>query len=202
MADAKSTEPEPGALEEFLREAESFLTSTLDTIVKAIGDADDAPLILAHGGAAQDQLAKITQHVRSSYQSANVELRRDVDHFMQTQSATTLARNGQAALKKVAAKGLFGDGIFGWVETIMHEIKKLIAWLSKMFHWPDWITSLLELLDEIIHEVLGLFGGILGRSRSKIMTELSSLEVEFWDQLAAHRRFIAAANGARPERED
>jgi hypothetical protein len=199
MADTKSTGARPDALEEFLAESEAFLASTLDTIMKSIGDADDAPLIEAHAGAAREQLGKLTQHVRLHYGRANVELRRDVDEFMQTQSATTLARGGQAAFKKVAGKGLFGDGIFSWIETIMQEIKKIIEWLSEMFNWPSWITKLIQLLDQIIKALLGLFGGILGRSRSKIMTELSSLEVEFWNELASHKRFALLGGPAQAD---
>jgi len=199
MAEAKGSDSEPSALEGFLREAEAFLGTTLEVIAKSIGDADDAPLILAHSGAAREQLAKLTQHVRVHYGRANVELRRDVDEFMQAQAATTLARNGQAALTQVAAKGLFGDGVFSWIETIMHEVKKLIEWLSEMFHWPSWITKLIQLLDQIIAAILGLFGGVLGRSRSKIMTELSSMEVEFWNELAAHKRFALLGMPERAE---
>lgn len=189
MAETKPPTPAQSALEEFLKESEAFLAGTLDIIAKSIGDDSDAPLIISHGGAAQEQLGKLTQYVRVHYERATVELRRDVDEFMQTQAATTLARNGQAALKKVSAKGLFGDGVFSWIETIMHEIKKLIEWLSEMFNWPDWITKLIQLLDQILIAILGLFGGALGRSRSKIVSELSTMEVEFWNELAAHKRF-------------
>jgi hypothetical protein len=189
MADTKNSGERRNALEEFLVEAEAFLGSTLDTIVKSVGEDDDAPLIVSHAGAAREQLAKLTQYVRVQYGRANVELRREADDFMQTQSATTLARNGQAAFQQVAAKGLFGDGVFSWIEAIMGEIKKLIEWLSGMFNWPSWITKLLQLLDQILKAILGLFGGALGRSRSKIMSELSSMEVEFWNEIAAHKRF-------------
>jgi hypothetical protein len=199
MADTKRTDAGPDALEEFLRESEAFLSSTLDGIMKAIGDADDAPLIEAHSGAAREQLGKLTQHVRLHYERANVELRREVDEFMQTQSATTLARNGQEAFKKVSARGLFGDGIFSWIEAIMQEIKKIHEWLTQMFNLPSWLSKLFQLLDQIVKALLGLFGGVLGRNRSKIMTELSSMEVGFWNELGAHKRFVLLGSPAQAE---
>jgi hypothetical protein len=189
MADTKSSGERRSALEEFLVEAEAFLASTLDTIVKSVGEADDAPLIASHAGAAREQLGKLTQYVRAQVGRANVERRREAEEFMQTQAATTLARNGQAAFQQLAAKGLFGDGIFSWIESIAEEIKKLIEWLSHLFGWPDWISKLLQLLDQILKAILGLFGGALGRSRPKIMAELSAMEVEFWNEIAAHKRF-------------
>ncbi|MCY1033656.1 hypothetical protein OV207_19555 [Corallococcus sp. BB11-1] len=201
MAETKNSGAGQGALEEFLRESEGFLSSTLDIITTSIGDHDDAPLIMAHGSAAKEQLGKLVQYTRAQYDRANVELRRDVDEFMQMQAATTLARSGQVAFKKVAAKGLFGDGIFSWIESISHEIKKIINWLRDMFNWPSWISTLLELLDQILKTILGLFGGILGRSRSKIMSELSTMEVEFWNEIASHKRFALIGRPDRPDDE-
>lgn len=199
MAESKTSGERGSALEEFLTEAEAFLNSVLDTIGKSIGEADDAPLIQSHSAAAREQLGKLTQYVRVHYARANVELRREADEFMQTQSATTLARNGRAAFEQVAAKGLFGDGAFSWIEAVQQEIKKLIEWLQEMFGWPDWIGKLIQLLDQILKAILSLFGGALGRSRSKIMSELSAMEVEFWNELAAHKRFALLGRAAQTD---
>lgn len=199
MAESKTSGERGNALEEFLAEAEAFLNSVLDTIGKSIGDADDAPLIQSHSGAAREQLGKLTQYVRANYARANVELRREADEFMQTQAATTLARNGRAAFEQVAAKGLFGDGTFSWIETVQQEIKKLIDWLSEMFGWPDWIDKLIQVLDQIMKAILGLFAGALGRSRPKVMSELSAMEVEFWNELAAHKRFALLGRAAHAD---
>jgi hypothetical protein len=202
MAETKGVGGDRDALSSFLAESEAFLGAVLETIANAVGDDDDAPLIVSHSGAAQEQLGKLTQHVRTNYARANVELRRQVDEFMQTQAVTTLARNGQAAFRQQAVKGIFGDGTFSWIETVLQEIKKVIEWLSNMFQWPDWITKLIQVLDQIMKAVIGLFGGILGRSRPKIMAELSALEVGFWNELAAHRRFALIGRSSAEEESD
>ena len=201
MAETKNSGERRTALEEFLVEAETFVGSTLDVIAASIGDADDAPLIASHSGAAREQMGKLIQYVRVQHGRANVELRRQAEEFMQSQSATTLARNGTAAIQQVAAKGLFGDGIFAWIEANLEEIKKVIEWLAGMLNLPSWITKDFQLLDQIFKAILGLFAGVLGRSRSRVMSELSLMEVEFWNELASHKRF-AQLGRSDPSEED
>ena len=203
MADTKAPDGKPEALSEFLKQAEDFVGSTIDGIIKAVGNDNDSTLIASHGGALREQFAKVSQLTRERYAGANAEARRMVDEFMNAQAVTTLARNAQGTFQKSVAKGLFGDGIFSWLESNHEEIKKVIEMIWSLFGTPpEWLSKILQILDQIFKLLLGLFGGILGKSRSKIMSELSTMEVEFWNEIAAHKRFILAANGAGAELED
>lgn len=203
MADTKAPDGKPDALAEFLKQAEDFVGSMVDGIIKAVGNDDDSALIASHGGALREQLAKVTQLTRDRYAGANAEARRMVDEFMNAQAVTTLARNAQATFQRSVATGLFGDGIFSWLESNVEEIKKVILWVwSLISPGDDRFTKLEQIIDQILKLLLGLFGGILGKSRSKIMSELSTMEVEFWNELAAHKRYVLAANGVAAERED
>ena len=203
MADAKTPDAGGDAFSEFLKEAETFVASMLDDIAKAVGADDDAPLIASHGGALREQMAKLVQATRDRYAGGNAEGRRMVDDFMKAQAVTTLARNARTTFRASVAKGLFGDGIFAWLESNMQEIKKIIEMILQLFgSLPDWYTKLEEIIDQILKMILGLFGGVLGRSRARIMEELSGLEVQFWNEMASHRRYLQAAAGAGAERED
>ena len=203
MADTKAPDGKPDAFSEFLKQAEDFVGSMVDGIIKAVGNDNDSTLIASHGGALREQFAKVSQLTRDRYAGANADARRMVDEFMNAQAVTTLARNAQATFQKSVAKGLFGDGIFSWLESTLEEIKKVIEMIWSLFgDVPDWFTKLEQILDQILKLLLGLFGGILGKSRSKIMSELSTMEVEFWNELAAHKRFSLAAKGAGAELED
>lgn len=196
MPDAKTPDAGGDALSEFLKEAETFLASILDDIAKAAGDHDDAPLIASHGVALRDQMGKLLQVTRERYAGGNAEGRRMVDEFMRAQAGTTLARSGRETFRTSVAKGLFGDGIFSWLESHLEEIKKIIRTIWEAFgHVPEWFDTLEQLIDEIMKMVLGLLGGILGRSRSKIMSELSAMEVQFWNEIGARRRLAQPAPG-------
>jgi hypothetical protein len=203
MADTKAPDGKPEALSEFLKQAEDFVGSMVDGIIKAVGNDNDSALVASHGGALREQFAKVSQLTRDRYAGGNAEARRMVDEFMNAQTVTTLARNAQATFQKSVAKGLFGDGIFSWLESNLEEIKKVILEIWGLFGpVPDWFSKLEQIIDQILKLLLGLFGGMLGKSRSKIMSELSTMEVEFWNEIAAHKRFILAAKGAGAELED
>jgi hypothetical protein len=203
MTDAKSPAAGPDAFSEFLKEAEDFVGSMLDEIGKAAGDDDDAPLIASHGSALREQMGKLVQATRDRYAGGNAESRRLVDDFMKAQSGATLARNARTTFRASAAKARFGEGIFSWLESNLEEIKKIIEMIWRLFgSVPEWLSKVLQIIDQILKMVLGLFGGILGRSRSKIMSELSTMEVEFWNELTAHRRYLQAGLAAAVDRED
>jgi hypothetical protein len=196
MPDAKTPDAGGDAFSEFLKEAETFVASVLDDIAKAAGAHDDAPLIASHGVAVVEQMAKLVQATRDRYAGGNADGRRMVDDFMRAQSGTTLARGGRAAFRTSVTKGLFGDGIFSWLESHMEEIKKIILAIWDLFgHVPEWVNTLVQLIDQFFKMIIGLFGGLLGRSRSKILSEVSEQEVQFWDEIAARKRYVLAAAG-------
>lgn len=203
MAESKPSDPRPNALFEFLKQAEDYVGSTIDGIAKAVGNDEDAPLIASHGGALREQFARLAQLTRQRYEGTNADARRAVDEFMSVQSVTVLARNAQGTFQNSVAKGLFGGGIFSWIESNLEEIKKVIEMIWSLFgSVPDWLGKILQIIDQILKLLLGLFGGILGQSRTKIMSDLSAMEVEFWNELAAHKRYMLAANEVAVDRED
>ncbi|MEA3014824.1 MAG: hypothetical protein QOD42_3369 [Sphingomonadales bacterium] len=204
MAETKGPDDRPDALAQFLKQSEDFLATTLQEIGKAMGDSEDGRLVASHAAAANEQLCHLTQYVRQRYQGASVATRRTIDEFMQFQAVTTLARNAQTTFKQMAAKGLFGDGTFGWIESVMHEIKKLLEAILDAFgiSLPGWLDKLIQILDEIIGTLLGIFGGSLGLSRTKILSELSGMEVNFWNEMAAQKRFAIVKRSERLDDED
>lgn len=203
MAESKTSDARPNALFEFLKQAESYVDSTVGGITKAVGNDEDAPLIESHGGALREQFSRLAELTRQRYEGANADARRMVDEFMAVQSVTTLARNAQGTFQASVAKGVFGGGIFSWIESNHEEIKKIIEMIWGLFgSMPDWLGKILQIIDQILKLVLGLFGGAVGQSRTKIMSELSTMEVEFWNELAAHKRYMLAANGPAADRED
>ncbi|HYC99032.1 hypothetical protein [Brevundimonas sp.] len=203
MADAKTPDAGGDAFSEFLKEAETFVASMLEDIAKAVGANDDAPLIASHGVALREQMARLVEATRGRYAGGNAASRRMADDFMKAQAGTTLARNARTTFRAGVAKGLFGDGIFAWLESNLEEIKKIILAIWDLFgDVPEWVNTLVQLIDEILKMILGLFGGILGRNRSKIMSDLSEQEVQFWNEIAARKRYVLAAAGGAAERED
>ncbi len=109
---------------------------------------------------------------------------------MQVQAVTVMAQTGRATFRTIAANGRFGDGIFGWIESHLEEIKKIIEMVADLLNLPRWITANLQVIDQIIKLLLSLFGGILGRSQARISEELSAMEVQFWNEIGARKRAV------------
>lgn len=189
LADTKAP-PEGGSsgLDNFLNEATKFVEGVLQDIVRAVGDHDDAPLIVSHGVALQAQFANVATHVRETVTAGSADARRQVDDLMRVQAVTLMAQTGRAAFRTTAASGRFGDGIFAWIESHFEEIKKIIEMIAELLKVGDWFKGLLQVIDQILKLILGLLGRILGRSQARISEELSAMEVQFWNEIGARKR--------------
>jgi len=188
---------------EFLKAAEDFLVTTVDGLVDAAGQDDDAPQLASHSNAIKDQLRKVLTLTKEKYAAVNSETRRVVDDLMKVQAVTGMAKGAKAAMRQSLSAARFGDGIFSWIESNLEEIKKLVEELWSIFGGaPPWLTKLFQIIDQLWKMIGGLLGGIFGRNRSRIMSELSQMEVEFWNELAAHARHRAVVRAAATEVED
>lgn len=187
---AENTKP-INYLEEFIDTSKSFIETSMNEIIKASGKHEDVSLIVSHSESLQTQFNKLTGFINKSYGEVDIITKKDIDNFMELQAVTSLAENAEKTVTKNAQKGIFGDGFFSWLESNLEEIKKIIEMILELIfpNLPPWVGKILQILDQILKLILGLFGGILGRNRSKIMEELSSMEVAFWNELSAYRRF-------------
>ena len=178
-------------LNEFLEVSKSFIGTSMKEIIQASGKNEDTNLIISHSDSLQEQFDKLITFVIRSYEDTDVVTKKNIDEFMKLQAVTSLAGNAKKTITKNAQKGIFGDGFFSWLESNLEEIKKIIEMILELIfpNLPPWVGKILQILDQILKLILGLVGGILGKNRSKIMEELSSMEVAFWNELAAYRRF-------------
>lgn len=188
---------------EFLDVSQGYFDSIVSEIVKAVGEHDDKPLILSHGKALREQVSKVLGYTRAQFEKANSETKRHVVEFCDVQAVTVLARSARETFSQSVQSGIFGDGIFSWLESNAEEIKKLINEIWEIFGTvPHWFEALKQIIDQILKIILSLFGGVLGRNRSKISAELSNMEVEFWNEMSARRRYVQTLRNRGNEVED
>lgn len=191
MADGKNQKAlNENELKSFLNTSLKFVETTLSSIVKASGKHEDVPLIESHGKGLTEQFKKVSNLLLKSYAEVNLEQQRSIDLYMKTQAVSEMADSARLTVEKTFAKGVFGDGIFSWLESNFEEIKKILIELIEIFFpLPPWVHKLFQVLNQIFKLILGLFGGVLGRNRSKVVAELSQMEIGFWNELASYRRY-------------
>jgi hypothetical protein len=116
------------------------------------------------------QANRLTAYVLQSYDDAGPAKRSEVDQLLTRQAAVELTRGvasiASAATSAPALKGI-GD--------IIQLIKKIIKFILKLFgNVPPWLNDLLELIDEIVGSLGGLFGFRLQRDINQ--TEIDYLK--------------------------
>ena len=178
-------------LNEFFNVSKLFIDTSMNEIINAVGKSEDTELIKSHANALQAQFDKLTVFTKKSYEETDIISKNNVDDFMEFQAVTNLADNAKKTIIKNAQKGIFGDGFFSWLESNFEEIKKIVLMILDIL-FPKlsaWASKLFQIIDQILKLILGLFAGNLGKNRSKVMEELSSMEVDFWNELRSHKRF-------------
>jgi len=117
-----------------------------------------------------NRLASLVLH---TYDQATASKRAEVDQFLVQQAAVELAR-GAAAIAQNAASAPALKGI----SDIIEIIKKIIKFIfDNFFDKPPWLDGLLELIDEIIAALAGLFSFRLQRDINQ--TEIDYLRAMY-----------------------
>lgn len=204
MVETKKEKVESGnAFEEFLKAAENYFQNIVSGINKTVGEHEDSTLIASHGEALNAQVRKVLDYTRLQFQKSNLETQRLTVEFCEYQAVTQMAEGGSRTFNTSVSKAVFGGGIFSWLEANAEEIKKIINEIWEIFgSVPEWFEALKQVIDQILKLLLSLFGGILGFNRTKISAELSNMEVQFWNELTARRRFVNTLKNSDNEVED
>ena len=185
-------------LDSFLSAANSFVAKTFAALARSSGHSDDAALLEANVGTLTEQFRRMTDKVQHAYSGMSPHLRVEVDEFLELQQGRMIARNTERAAAAVMAKGV-SEHFLIWLARNLQDIKKVIRLILRIISGsvPPWYDGIALLIDSLAHTILSLFAPLAGLNASRVASELSRGEQDFWAEVAAMDKIAAARRQMR-----
>ena len=200
---AKGGEGPVNPLDSFLSAANCFVANTFAALARSGGNSNDSALLEANVETLVEQFKRMTEKVQQGYGGVNARIRVQVDEFLELQQGRMIACNTERTAAAVMAKGV-SEGFLVWLARNLQEIKKIIRMILRIiFHGvPSWYDDIALLIDELAHIILSLFAAVSGLNASRVASELSKGEQNFWAEQAALDRVAAMRSQIRRESDD
>jgi hypothetical protein len=200
---AKGGDRPDNPLDSFLSAANCFVANTFSALARSGGHSNDAALLESNVETLTEQFRRMTEMVQRGYAGVNVRIRVEVDEFLELQQGRMIACNTERTAAAVMAKGV-SEGFLVWLARNLQEIKKIIRMILRIiFHGvPSWYDDIALLIDELAHIILSLFASLSGLNASRVASELSKGEQNFWAEMAALDRVAAMRRQMRRDNED
>lgn len=193
----------PNSLDGFLATANGFVETTFAALGSSLKKQDDRDLLEANVETLTAQFRGMTDKVLRSYTDVAVSLRSEIDDFLELQQGRMIACNTQRTAAAMIPKGV-KEGFLIWLARNLQEIKKIIRMILRIIFddVPAWYDNIALLIDELAHIILSLFASLTGLNASRLATELSKSEQNFWAEQAALDRVASMRRRRRHESDD
>jgi hypothetical protein len=164
------TQPNDRLIQKFLSGFEELTNVCGLSVQRTVSDADTRALAEHFTSVLNKQVAQLSAFVLQSYEQASPTKRSEVDQLVERYAAVELV-SGTAAIadNTTSLRGFKG------LSDIILLIKKIIRFILNLIfkgQIPGWINDLIDLIDEIIGTLLGLFNFRLQR-------EINQTEIDF-----------------------
>jgi len=190
------------ALTSFLASADKFVETISAQAVAATGEGEERLIIQSTGESVVAQMRKLTDYVRESAMGIGPAQRRELDQFLRVQDGDTIVSRALQVSKQVlsGSAGPVKMSFFSWLNENIQTIKKIILAIIKLIFGsvPDWVTSILVIIDEIFNLLKSLLGERFGLRRSDVANEASREEVNFLREMTALAEWQAVRASRRP----
>lgn len=190
--------PQEPTLEGVVTSFEDYLDEVTQAICQASPDGEARILAENTSSTLLSQMKKVHGYILESHEKLSSTQKDTFQTFLRVQDGLVMAQQGIETAKKVFKAGGFGKRFLKWLSKWFEEIKKIIQaivdFICQIFGWtsPPWLPDLLVLLDEIINLLLSIFGESLGLDARALEKELSAMEVDYLNELAALQRLKQA----------
>lgn len=200
---AKGGDRPANPLDSFLSAANCFVANTFAALARSGGHSNDSSLLEANVETLTEQFRRMTEKVQHGYAGVNARIRVEVDEFLELQQGRMIACNTERTAAAVLAKGV-SEAFLIWLARNLQEIKKIIRMILRIIFngVPAWYDDIALLIDELAHIVLSLFASLTGLNASRVASELSKGEQNFWAEQAALDRVAAMRKQMRRENDD
>jgi hypothetical protein len=199
----KGSDPPANPLDSFLSAANCFVANTFAALARSGGHSNDAALLEANVETLVEQFRRMTEKVQYGYDGVSTRIRVEIDEFLELQQGRMIACNTERTAAAVMAKGV-SEGFLVWLARNLQEIKKIIRMILRIIFGavPPWYDDIALLIDELAHIILSLFAALSGLNASRVASELSKGEQNFWAEQAALDRVAAMRRQIRRDSDD
>lgn len=189
-------------LDSFLSAANEFVANTFSALARSGGHSNDGTLLESNVETLVEQFRRMTIRVQQAYAGVGARTRVEADEFLELQQGRMIACNTERTAAAVLGKGV-SEAFLTWLARNLQEIKKIIRMILRILSNgipPAWYDDIALLIDELAHIILSLFASVSGLNASRVATELSRGEQNFWaeqaalDKVAAMRRQMRRAD--------
>ena len=194
-------------LSSFLATADRFTSEFAAQAIAAAGQGEDFLVIQSTAEAFTGQTKRLTDYIRDVAGGIGAGPRQELNAFLRVQDAETIVNRALDVSKRIlspaggAAAGTVSKGFLFWIDEIMNFLKKIFEKIWYLiFHSdpPDWILTILQIIDEFLNLLKSLLGGTFGYKVSQLADEFSRHEVNFLREMTALAAWRAAYTSGGP----
>jgi hypothetical protein len=175
-----SVPPERGSsdpLKSFLASADRFVETISSQALAVAGGGEERLIIQSTGESVVAQMRKLTDYVREAAATISSDRRRELNQFLRVQDGDAIVARALRVSGQVLSgrAGPVTRGFFSWLNEHIQTIKKIImAILTLIFgHLPEWVNTIMVIIDEIFNLLKSLLGGRLGLRMSDVADDAS-----------------------------
>lgn len=176
----------------FLANFEQITDAYGRSIQARVSDAGTKALAEHFTNVLNTQANRLSAFVMQTYDAASPTTRAEAEQLLVRQGAVELTRG----VSELAAAATSAPALKG-ISDIIGIIKKIIKFIIKHFikNPPPWLNDLIELIDEIVAALAGLFGFRLQR-------DINQTEVDYLRSMYHLARLNAVEQGAGAEEDE
>ena len=168
----------------------------------AAGEGEDHLIIQSTGESFVAQTRRLTDYIREAAAVIAPGQRQELNTFLRVQDGDALVNRALDVSKRVLSQDSapVTTGFLGWIDEVMYTLKKIISEIWELiFHTkpPEWLITILHIIDELLNLLKTLFGGKFGLRTSQLADEFSRSEVNFIHEMAALAALRAAWRSGR-----
>jgi hypothetical protein len=198
--DTKTPPPDrrgPASLLSFLAAVDKFAQGFAAHVTTASGEGEDHLTIQATGQSFVAQTRRLTDYVREAAAAIGPAQRQELGVFLRVQDGEAIVNRALDVSAKVLTPGgaPVTMGFLSWIDEVMHTLKKIITKIWELiFHTepPDWLLTILLIIDELLNLLKTLVGGRFGLRTGQLADDFSRGEVNFLREMAALTALRAA----------
>jgi hypothetical protein len=193
-------------LKSFLASADQFVETIRAQALAAAGTGEERIIFQATGDSVVAQMRKLTDFVRESAVGIAADRRHELYQFLKVQDGEAIVSRALHVSAQVLSgrAGNVTRGFFSWLNENIQTIKKIIlAILNLIFrHLPEWVNTIIVIIDELFNLLKGLLGGKLGLRMSDVTDDASREEVNFLREMTALAEWQAVGTSRRTKDDD
>jgi hypothetical protein len=189
-------------LSSFLASVDKFTQGIAAQVMAVAGEGEDHLIIQSTGESFVVQTKRLTDYIREAAPVIAPGQRQELNMFLRVQDGDALVNRALDVSKRVLSQdgGPVTTGFLSWIDEVMFTLKKIISEIWELiFHTkpPDWLITILQIIDELLNLLKTLLGGKFGLRTSQLADEFSRREVNFLHEMAALAALRAARRSGR-----